>query len=379
MQHSRAGIRRRTDTEAGPSPATRTGRSPVQIADHNLRVTLEAIRRDGPLTRLELARRSGLTAPGITNILRRLENDGLVTARKRTSAGQPSMEFALNPDGAFAIGVRLHRANGEAVLVDLSGRVRDTIRFEPGSDPAATIRTIVDQLSSGPAASRIIGVGIGMDGPAAVDLAALNAALAPLRVWIERDCVTAVLAERTLGLGIVEGGMMMIILDDRVRAGLLLQGMPFGGVHGRAGSIGAMRTGADHVPLDSVVGLGTLRALLTDEERLALASGKDLPLTPVIHEWLQRAAGHLLDALVATAGLLAPGAILIGGELPRNLVEALIAQMSVERRDTAIRPFATPSWMWPIRQASFSSAGIAVGAALLPFFDLLLPSPMATA
>jgi predicted NBD/HSP70 family sugar kinase len=351
----------------------------VQIADHNLRVTLEAIRRDGPLTRLELARRSGLTVPGITNILRRLENDGLVTARKRTSAGQPSMEFALNPDGAFAIGVRLHRANGEAVLVDLSGRVRDTIRFEPGSDPAAAIRTIVDQLSSGPATSRVIGVGIGMDGPAALDLAALNAALTPLRVWIERDCVTAVLAERTLGLGIVEGGMMMIILDDSVRAGLLLQGMPFGGVHGRAGSIGAMRTGADHVPLDSVVGLGTLRALLTDEERMALASGKDLPLTPVIHEWLQRAAGHLLDGLVATAGLLAPGAILIGGDLPRNLIEALIAQMSVERRDTAIRPFATPSWMWPIRQASFSSAGIAVGAALLPFFDLLLPSPMATA
>jgi hypothetical protein len=74
------------------------------------------------------------------------------------------------------------------------------------------------------------------------------------------------------------------------------------------------------------------------------------------------------------AGFVAPGAILIGGDLPRNVVEALIHQLSIERRDTSIRPFSTP-WISPIRPASFSGAGIAMGAALLPFFDVLLPSP----
>src|ERR1700752_3075462 len=98
MQQSRAGTRRRTQLEPVPAPPKASGRTPPQIADHNLRVTLEAIRRDGPLTRLELGRRSGLTTPGITNILRRLSDDGLVTARKRndSGSGQPSMEFALN-------------------------------------------------------------------------------------------------------------------------------------------------------------------------------------------------------------------------------------------------------------------------------------------
>lgn len=213
--------------------------------------------------------------------------------------------------------------------------------------------------------------------PAALDLQALGQVLAPLPVLAERDCVTAVLAERTLGIGNGEGSLMLVVIGDNIRAGLLLQGAPFGGVHGRAGGIGAMRTGTDHVTLDSVVGLSTLRALLSNSERDILADGGNLPLTPVVRRWVKSAAGHLLDAIVATAGFLAPSAILIGGDLPRNVVEALIAQMSVERTDTAIRPVLTP-WLSPMQPASFGGAGIAIGAALLPLFEQLLPSPMAT-
>jgi len=380
MQHYRAGIRRRTQAEPAPGPKG-SGRTPLQIADHNLRVTLEAIRRDGPLTRLELGRRSGLTAPGITNILRRLSADGLVTARKRhePGGGQPSMEFALNPDGAFSIGVRLHGARSEAVLIDLSGGVRDTVVFDASRDVAKPVEAVVQRLLRNAASpGSVVGIGIGAEALAALDLDELQNAMGPLPVLAERDCVTAVLAERALGIGSSEDGLMLIVIDDSVRAGLLLQGAPFGGVHGRAGGIGSMHTGTDRVPLDSVVGLGALRAMLAEEERLMLAAGGNLPLTPAVRGWVKSAAGHLLDAIVATAGFLAPGAILIGGDLPRNIVEALIAQMSVERVDTAVRPVLTP-WISPMRPASFAGAGIAVGAALLPLFERLLPSPMATA
>lgn len=379
MQHSRAGTRRRTQAE--PTSAARgSGRTPLQIADHNLRVTLEAIRRDGPLTRLELGRRSGLTAPGITNILRRLSDDDLVTARKRTDAGSglPSMEFALNPDGAFAVGLRLHGLRSEAVLIDLSGQVRQTLTFDGSHNLPAVVEDVVQRLRSAPTSpANIVGVGVSARTLAGLDLQSLATALGPIPVLAERDCVAAVLAERTLGGSGVEGGLMFVVIDDSVRAGLLLQGVPFGGVHGRAGSIGAMRTGPDHVSLDTIVGLDALRTLLTEDERQILAVGGDLPMTPEVRRWVKGAAGHLLDAIVATAGFLAPGAVLIGGDLPRNVIDALIAQMSVERVDTAVRPVLTP-WMPPIRPASFDGAGIAVGAALLPLFHLLLPSPMAT-
>ena len=73
---------------------------------------------------------------------------------------------------------------------------------------------------------------------------------------------------------------------------------------------------------------------------------------------------------------MAPGAILIGGDVPAKLIDELIRQLSVERDDTVTRPFISP-WISPIRRTSFAGAGIAIGAALLPFFDVLLPAPVA--
>jgi len=359
----------------------RTGRTAPQIGEHNLRVTLEAIRRDGPLTRLELGRRSGLSAPGITNILRRLGDDGLITARKRVEpgSGQPASEFAVNPEGAFGIGVRLDGGAGEAVLVDLGGAVRRREMFPLGGDAAKAIAAAVrPMIARGVPAGRLLGVGIGTPALPALRLDEVAKALSPAAVFAERDCVAALLAERTFGVGVVEGGVMLIVVSETVRAGFLFRGVPFEGVHGRAGSIGEMRTGVDHVPLDTIASLDVLRSVMTTDERAALAMGVDVPVSPAIRQWLRAAAAHLLDAIVATAGFLAPGAILIGGDLPRNLISALIAQMSVERGDTAIRPFITP-WISPIRPATFPGAGIAIGAALLPFFDTLLPSPMAAA
>jgi len=360
-----------------PDVDRKQGRAPTQIGDHNLRVTLEAIRRDGPLTRLELGRRTGLTGPGITNILRGLADDGLVTGHKRVErgGGQPSTEFAINSDGAFSVGIRLREMEGEAVLLTLGGEVRERRFFDTTSDPVAAIEKVALSMTMARGSSaRMLGVGVASEDPGAHDLGRLTETGLLSRVFFERDCVTALLAESTFGVGRVEGGIMLIIVDQRVRASFLFRGAPFGGVHNRAGSIGLMRTGADHVPLDSVAGLGAFWERLSSTERSQVAAGADIAISPSIRKWVRDAAGHLVDAIVATAGFLAPGAILIGGDLPANIVEELIAQVSVERRNTAVRPVVTP-WISPIRRTTFPGAGIAIGAALLPFFDQLLPSP----
>jgi predicted NBD/HSP70 family sugar kinase len=370
-------IERRGERRPGaPDAERKSGRAPSQIGDHNLRVTLEAIRRDGPLTRLELSSRSGLTGPGITNILRRLGDDGLITARKRVEggSGQPSTEFAINADGAYGVGVRLRGEAADAVLIDLSGKVRENRSF-PIEDPAEGIadafRSITADFGRG---GRLLGVGVAMEDPSTLDLERLERMLDPMKSFVERDSVTAILVERTFGVSPAEGGLMLIIIDDRVRAGFLFRGAPFGGVRKRAGAIGLMRTGADHVPLDSIASLKVLRQTLTPEERAIFERCSTVEITPSVHGWIRNAAGHLVDAIVASAGFLAPGAILLGGDLPVNLIEALIVEIAVERGDTAVRPFISP-WISAIRPATFSGAGIAIGAALLPFFDALLPSP----
>jgi predicted NBD/HSP70 family sugar kinase len=264
---------------------------------------------------------------------------------------------------------------GEAVLLTLGGEVRERRFFDTTSDPVAAIEKVALSMAMARGSSaRMLGVGVASEDPGAHDLGRLTETGLLSRVFFERDCVTALLAESTFGVGRVEGGIMLIIVDQRVRASFLFRGAPFGGVHNRAGSIGLMRTGADHVPLDSVAGLGAFWERLSSTERSQVAAGADIAISPSIRNWVRDAAGHLVDAIVATAGFLAPGAILIGGDLPANIVEELIAQVSVERRNTAVRPVVTP-WISPIRRTTFPGAGIAIGAALLPFFDQLLPSP----
>ena len=377
MRVPRSDVRRRVRGDLGVAASKKVGLRSTEIADRNFRVVLEAIRRYGPLTRLELGRRIGLSGPGITNILRRLSDDGLVTSRRRKDAGKgaSSTEFALKPDGAFSIGVRLGGARPEAVLVDLSGQVRQRVEFDRTSDLSSSLEKAARELLSGDTVThRVLGIGIASSSAKDVGIGQIELGFRSLPILVERDCVAAALAERTIGAPMPEGGLVMIIIDDTVEAALLVRGVPFAGMHGRAGSIGAMRTGPDHVRLDSIAGLGALKACLSAEEFAARLAGAELPMSDALSDWVKSAAGHLLDAIVATAGFLAPGAILIGSDLPRGIIEALIHQMSIERRNTTIRPFITP-WISPIRPASFDGGGIAIGAALLPFFDALLPSP----
>ncbi len=361
-----------------PSQFKPQARTPPQIGEHNLRVTLEAIRRDGPLSRAELALRSGLTSAGITNILRRLREDGVVSAHRRAAGGSgpPVTEFALVPDAVHGLGIAIYGRYGEAILLNLGGAIRRRHRFKMGSDPVMTIASVIQGLDLAET-PRVLGVGIGTDRADLLSNKDIRKRFPRLPISVEKDCVTALIAERALGIGAVDGGMMLIVLSDQVRAGFMFRGKPFGGVHGRAGSIGSVQTGPDHVLLDSVASLDTLRAILTAAQRRNLHAGGSLELTPSIRAWIRRAAGHLLDAIVATAGFLAPGVVLVGGDVPANLIDDLIMQMSAERGDTTIRPVVTP-WISPIRRTSFDGAGIAVGAALLPFFDVLLPQPAIT-
>ena len=374
MRYLRSGPRRRQAEETAVTRGKTIGLRSGEIADRNIRVILEAIRRHGPLTRTELGQHSGLTGPGITNILRRLSDGGLVTSHRRNGAGNSATaaEFALRPDGAFSIGIRVRQSRGEAVLIDLSGQVHDREYF-PLTPPTRvpSILSVTENMIGRHAGLPIIGLGIGSNDWTAAESDELDAASTLPASHVENECTASLLAERTIGAPAPEGGLAMIIIDEDVQAGFLVRGIPYSGVHGRAGSIGEMLTGPDNVRLNAVVGFGALRALVSEDEFGRLVAGEE-PSSPLLTQWIRDAASHLLDPIIAMAGFIAPGVIMIGGDLPRSVIEALIHQLSVERRDTSKRPFLTP-WISPMKPASFSGGGVALGAALLPFLNTLLP------
>ncbi|ARQ61998.1 UNVERIFIED_ORG: putative NBD/HSP70 family sugar kinase [Rhizobium etli] len=376
MRHLRSGPRRLHTQELGGPRAKTVGLRSGEIADRNIRVILEAIRRHGPLTRTELGRHSGLTGPGITNILRRLAEEKLVTSNRRIGlgGGATATEFALRPEGAFSVGLKLRKRRGEMVLVDLSGQVHERAYFDV--DPAdkvrlvqAAVRDMVDRHAGLP----VIGLGIAANEWTEDESDAIATMATIARPYVENECTAGLLAERTIGSALPEGGLAMIIIDDDVQAGFLIRGVPYSGVHGRAGSIGEMLTGPDNVQLNDVVGFSSLRARIGDDDFARLLKGEEFSC-PLLSQWIREAAGHLLDPIIAMAGFLAPSTVMIGGDLPQGVIQALIHQLSIERRDTSTRPIITP-WISPMRPASFSGGGVALGAALLPFLNTLLLPP----
>src|SRR3954447_21780476 len=78
-----------------------SGTNLERAGDHNQRVTLHAIRVNGPITRSDLRSMTGLTAAAITNITDRLLKQRLIlkAGRTRGTRGQPATKLVINPDG----------------------------------------------------------------------------------------------------------------------------------------------------------------------------------------------------------------------------------------------------------------------------------------
>ncbi|MDM9624666.1 ROK family transcriptional regulator [Rhizobium sp. S152] len=337
----------------------RPGMSPVDIADHNSRATLGLLRRFGPLTRQELARHLGLTEPAITGITQRLVDAGLVLGRKRVAMTRyTAVEFAVCPDAAYSLGLRLGTDGCEIVMLDLACSI---VRQEHVTGLDMIAEAIDGMIASFPASASLIGCGIALSPEAVSARTAIEVAVGHLAVplFFLEDSEAAINAERMLGIGDAEGGLVTILIDDTVRAGLFIGGRPFHGMHGKAGEIGEMRSGIDGASLNETATLPSLQRHLAHETS---ADG-----------WVEIAARHLHEAVLAISGFIAPGAILIGGSLPDDILASVISSMARER-EKKIRDLVIAPWIPVVQPATHPKDGVTFGAALRPFNETLFPA-----
>lgn len=105
---------------------------------------LSLIRAVGPVSRAELARKTGLAPLSVTRLIADLLDRDLVTEGARVVAGrgQPSLPLSLARDAAFSYGVSITEDALSIALIDLSGVVRDAWRepFETFDKSAALTR-----------------------------------------------------------------------------------------------------------------------------------------------------------------------------------------------------------------------------------------------
>nr|WP_306269062.1 ROK family transcriptional regulator [Pararhizobium sp. IMCC3301] len=150
-----------------------TGLNAVSVRSYNERLLLSLLLQNEGITRLEIGEKTGLSAQTISVLLRSLEQEGLVSKgkalREQGRVGPPTIPVALNPDGAYSVGISIGHKNTEIVLVNFVGEVRfhaalpNPSRSQNNNHPQflETIQKAIAMLPKG-TYDRLAGVGLAL-------------------------------------------------------------------------------------------------------------------------------------------------------------------------------------------------------------------------
>ncbi len=381
-----------------------SGTNLARAGDYNQRVVLQTIRRQPDITRTEIAALTGLTGPTIANITKRLFDADLIVAagRRKGGLGQPAVRLRSNPDGCFAVGLNIDRDHMTLVSLDLSGVVRSRltrqIAFAMPEDVRAFVRHgISDILTNGAVVpDRVLGLGVAMPddlggvalpnmppGYAAwseTNVAELLADIVPWSIHCDNDAAAAAIGEAQFGSGLDYRSFFYILISAGLGGGVVIDGAYWQGEHARSGEIGFLpldQKDPTGPVLQDVASLSALAARL-EAGNFGLNGGDPTEALPVgaetlVDTWIDDASTALAPPLSAVNCLLNPAAILIGGRLPDGIIErltvAVTEKLAVMAPNIPVRA--------PILRATLSRDAPAVGAAILPFLDRMLPSDAA--
>lgn len=339
------------------------GSSQRGLRQYNERVVLQAIRLHGPQPSAELARRTHLSAQAISMITKRLIQDGLLLKGRpqRGKVGQPSVPLALNPEGAYAIGVKLGRRSLDVLLVDFIGQVRQraTIGYafpEPEAVQDLLGREVERLLAGLEPAGRERVVGIGLAAPLHLDgwqgllgfpvewaerwrqadLAAALEVRTGLPVDSLKDTAAACVAELVAGQGRSVRSFLYLFVATFIGGGLVIDSQLRAGLHGNAGAVGSLPLGcissgpSGQVPpqLLSVASLSVLEERFAQAGLAPDAARDERALqdhwAPITTAWLAEAAGAMALAVNSAACLLDLDGVIVDGSFGRPLLQHLL-------------------------------------------------------
>ncbi len=385
------------------------GTNLAQTRTLNRRAVFDAVRRGGPITRTELAKTIGLTVQAISNIASELEVAGLIRqqGKRLGQRGQPAVELSLDPAGGYTIGLSLAYRRVSGVLVDLTGTVvaseaQDLIEREPALI-AQTLGTLVNRLVETSEIQRQKIWGIGCSVPGTVEngtfwydkvqeadewtkfpLAAKLEELTGVRTFVENDATVAAIGERLYGIGRVARSFFYLHFNLGVGGGLVMDGHHYRGAFGGAGEIGHMivKPGGRLCPCGSrgcleqyvsfysaaetICGPTRTPDEVPAEELAACFRAGDARLLA----WQQEAGQYLKIAIRNVEAMLDPDTVVIGGGLPLELLDGIIAAA------TPLLPTMTHrhSNSHPrLMRAEHAAELPALGAAALPIAIVMQP------
>ncbi|MFF0473864.1 ROK family protein [Streptomyces sp. NPDC004284] len=219
---------------------------------------------EGPLSRVELARRTGLSSTAVTKAARPLIDDGylyeLPPERTAPGAGRPVNPLAVAPDREYFIGLKISSDQVFGAVCDLRAGIRATaVRplddCTPEAAAAVTAGLVDELLDSEPAfraRTRHLGVAVngdvdrdsgrlrrsGLLGWRDVPLAELLTASTGLTVTVENDVRALTVAEHWFGEGIGTEYFALVTIGAGIGSALVVNGQLLRGAYGVAGEVG---------------------------------------------------------------------------------------------------------------------------------------------
>ena len=368
----------------------------------NRLAVLAQIHVAGTMGRAEIARSLSLSTQAVSNIIADLAEDGMLVEKGRRSEGRglPAVQYAVNPEGGYALGIEVRPDAVLAALLNMQGEPVMTRREAlDDAHPAAVLREVKAMrdaaLAAEPGArNRMLGAGIVMPGPFGVtgiaghasdlpgwgdvDARTLFADALDLPVELGNDANAAAMAERITGVAQGLSTYAYLYFGAGLGLGLVSGGQLVHGAFGNAGEIG-------HIPVQRAAGPAALESTLSrlSVQRHMRQAGKPADdigtldrlfadSDPDLAVWLGRASEALGHALAIIENLFDPETVILGGAMPTAILDHLVSHAPLPAVSVSNRPDSTRARL--IRGASGRMTAT-LGAAALVLNHTLSPYP----
>ncbi|RPF22727.1 ROK family transcriptional regulator [Myceligenerans xiligouense] len=328
-----------------PTPGSATS-----MREANRARIVEAVKRYGGLTQVELAAATGVSTATVSTIVRELLAAGVVETHSTSRSGRRATRVTMARRLGVVAGVQV---GPRALRVALSDLALDVVadqflplppdhRVDTTLDRAALlVMDLLDQV--GADVEELLALGLALPAPVAPDTGELTVRGA-MRGWedtelarvlsrrisrpvhADKDAALGAIAEHDLGAARGLHDVVYVRVGHTTTAGLLLDGRVHRGRAGTAGEIGHVQVDpsgpvcrcGSRGCLDTVVSAPALLSLLrashgdlTVHDLLAQAAGGDPGCRRVLAD-AGRAVGQVVGDLVTALG---PESVVVGGEL----------------------------------------------------------------
>ncbi len=348
---------------ASPLAATKTGgANQAGVRLYNERLLLSLVRRFGPLSKIEVARLTGLSVQSTSATMNRLQSDGLLKreAPLRGRVGQPTIPMSIDPEGAYSFGLKIGRRGCDLVLIDFRGAIRQRAhRAYAFPTPAMIVDFVRDSLpllaNSLPPFQkrRIVGLGVAtpfqlwnweseiaappgaMDAWRNFDVESEIGAVSPYPTTLCNDATAACAAEFFFGHCWRYRDFLYFFIGEFLGGGLVLDGALRPGRTGNAAALGSMpiMVKSDGGVTPQLIACASLYQL----GRRLEAAGVDASsiwatpeswgeFGPQLDSWIENAASALAYATVSAISVIDFEAMVIDGAMPATVRERLTAR-----------------------------------------------------